>query len=216
MNGHFSLIVPILVGFFAGFASSSRAATESSRTLAIAPLGKIDDKALRTAVDSIETIYGWKVITMSRQRLPEEAWYKPRKRYRAEMILSWLRNRKPLRANKIMALTSRDISTTKGRHKDWGICGLADLGGEAAVVSSFRIKKKLGHFSQKKRHEIYLKRLKDLSAHEFGHQLGLPHCPNRGCIMEDAKGTVATFNHSSGELCGDCRHQLVELGYALP
>ncbi len=77
-----------------------------------------------------------------------------------------------------MALTRRDISTTKGRHKDWGICGLAEFGGEASVVSSFRIKRKLNGFLGKKRKEAYLKRLEDLTTHEFGHQLGLLHCPN--------------------------------------
>ncbi len=185
-------------------------------TLAIAPLGKIDDEALQTAAKSIENMYGWKVVTMGRRELPESAWYKPRKRHRAEKILDWLHPRRPRVAHKIMALTKRDISTTKGRHKDWGICGLAEVGGEAAVVSSFRIKRKLKGFSVKKRKEVYLKRLEDLTTHEFGHQLGLPHCPSRGCIMEDAKGTVSTFDHSTGELCADCRHLLKENGYLLP
>ncbi|MCP4602371.1 MAG: hypothetical protein GY847_17960 [Proteobacteria bacterium] len=185
-------------------------------TLAIAPLGKIDDEALQTATKSIEKMYGWKVVIMARQKLPKSAWYKPRRRHRAEKILDWLRPRRPHVTHKILALTKRDISTTKGRHRDWGICGLAELGGEAAVVSSFRIGRKLKERSAKKRKEEYLKRLKDLTTHEFGHQLGLHHCPNRGCIMEDAKGTVDTFNHSTGDLCADCRHRLKENGYVLP
>ncbi|MCP4680383.1 MAG: hypothetical protein GY854_33845 [Deltaproteobacteria bacterium] len=197
-------------------AEGRESASDREWTLAIAPLGKIDNEALQTAAKSIKNMYGWKVVTMARRALPESAWYKPRRRHRAEKILDWLHPRRPRAAHKIMAVTKRDISTTKGRHKDWGICGLAELGGEAAVVSSFRIKRKMKGLSQKKRKEVYLKRLEDLTTHEFGHQLGLPHCPNKGCIMEDAKGTVNTFDHSTGQLCADCRHLLKDNGYLLP
>ena len=31
--------------------------------------------------------------------------------------------------------------------------------------------------------------------------------------MEDAKGTVLTFNKSTGELCAECKHKLYESGY---
>lgn len=195
------------------FARENERAYAHEWTVTIIPLGEVDDEAIDMVRNSIEAMYGWKVLTMARHGLPQSAWYEPRKRYRAEKILSWLRPKMPRKADRIMALTKKDISTTKGRHKDWGICGLADLGERASVVSTFRIQKRLGRLSLRKRQKAYLQRLKDLAAHEFGHQLGLDHCPLRGCIMEDAKGTVVTFNHSSGDLCSGCRYRLAELGF---
>ena len=35
-------------------------------------------------------------------------------------------------------------------------------------------------------------RLWKVAIHELGHTLGLPHCPNNGCLMQDAHGTVKT------------------------
>ena len=58
--------------------------------------------------------------------------------------MSWLGDEKPADADMIMGLTREDISTTKDGHEDWGICGLAYLGGPGSVVSTFRIKRKLG------------------------------------------------------------------------
>jgi archaemetzincin len=168
-----------------------------------------------TATAAIEAAYGWEVRTLPAHGLLASAWYAPRQRYRAEKLLDWLRGRKPADADRIMGLTAADISTTKGRHRDWGICGLADLGGDASVVSTWRIGKKLGTHPKAGRHEAYLARLADLAAHEFGHQLGLPHCPTSGCILEDAAGTVLTFNRSSGRLCDLCVAELRRLGWPM-
>ncbi|HUT78219.1 MAG TPA: archaemetzincin, partial [Polyangia bacterium] len=183
--------------------------------LALMPLGEVDEEAVRTARGSIELTYGWEVRLLEAQGLLASAWHEPRKRYRAEKLLSWLRGRKPADADRIMGLTAADISTTKGRHQDWGICGLADLGGDAAVVSTYRIGRKLEKYPNAERHERYLTRLADLTAHEFGHQLGLPHCPTAGCTMEDAAGTVLTFNRSSGHLCDLCVAELRRLGWPM-
>ncbi len=187
---------------------SSIAAQPKTPLLAIAPLGQVPRTDITEIRRAIETTYGWSTVELAPQPLPKSAWYQPRRRHRAEKILQWLRGRKPLAADKIMAITAKDISTTKGRYPDWGICGLAEMPGSTSVISTYRIKKKLRAPNRKRRHEKYLQRLRDLAVHEFGHQLGLEHCPHRGCVMEDAKGTVGTFDHSTNELCADCRHQL--------
>ncbi len=179
------------------------------------PLGEVDEEAVAAATAAIETAYGFEVHRLEAHGLLASAYHEPRGRYRAEKLLDWLRGRKPADADKIMGLTEADISTTKGPHADWGICGLADMGGDASVVSTWRIGKKLGKYPKAERHERYLTRLADLTAHEFGHQLGLPHCPTSGCIMEDAAGTVLTFNRSSGRLCDLCLAELRRLGWPM-
>jgi archaemetzincin len=186
------------------------------KRLALQPLGDLPASDIGLAAASISRGYGWIVDVLPPQDHPQAAWYAERKRYRAEKILGWLRPRLPDGADRIMALTAADISTTKPPHKDWGICGLADMPGPAAVVSTFRIRKKMAGATGAERTARYEQRLRDLAAHEFGHQLGLDHCPNRGCIMEDAKGTVSTFDHSTGALCDACRAALAEAGFPVP
>lgn len=194
---------------------SDAAPTVKTWKLAIQPLGKIGKRDVATVRSSIAEVYAWEVEVLPGRDHPEEAWYAKRKRWRAEKILDWMRPLLPAGSDRIMALTADDISTTKGDVYDWGICGLADLDGAATVVSTFRIKKGLGK-GAKARDKKYHRRLRDLTTHEFGHTLGLPHCPNRGCILEDAKGTVKTFDWSTGKLCDDCLKQLAEAGFEMP
>jgi archaemetzincin len=180
------------------------------------PFKDVEQEDIDTVVGAIEHAYGWNVLVMERHDLPQSAWYKAKNRYRAEILLDWLNTKIPDGADRIMGLTRKDISTTKGEIYDWGICGLAEAPGTAAMVSTYRIKKKMGKLSAVERKARYIQRLEDLSTHEFGHTLGLPHCPKTGCVMEDAKGTVTTFDHSSGELCDGCVEKLANWGYTLP
>jgi archaemetzincin len=202
---------PVANAFDAG--ASPAGPRRERHVVALMPLGAVPEDEVDGVAAALERYYGWEVRRLERRDLLASAYHAPRKRYRAEKLLSWLRTRKPSDAEMIMGLAEVDISTTKGEHEDWGICGLADIGGPASVVSTFRIKKKLGRgLDAAERRQRYERRLSELAAHEFGHQLGLDHCPNEGCIMEDAKGTVTTFNRSTGELCGDCRDALEEAG----
>jgi archaemetzincin len=38
--------------------------------------------------------------------------------------------------------------------------------------------------------------------------LGLPHCPTKGCIMQDANETIVTIDEEVLELCNDCKEKL--------
>ena len=139
--------------------------------------------------------------------LPRSAYYAPRRRYRAERLVRFLTTtfQGSPSGTRILGLTARDISTTKEPYEDWGILGLADLGGPAAVVSSFRMRRRARSPAQ----AIF--RATTTAVHETGHALGLPHCTESRCLMRDAEGTMDTVDAGDGQLGPSCQSLLSRL-----
>ena len=199
-----SVLVPA-----AGLADSSRAGDDSA-VFYIQPLGQdLPDADVALVAQALETFYDVKVKRLPRVDLPPFAYYPPRRRYRAEKLLSYLQLRLPRNGRRILGLTGVDISTTKGKYRDWGILGLATIDGSACVISAFRARK-----GAKNRQHARV-RLAKTAVHEIGHTLGLEHCPTRGCLMEDARGKVATTDREY-DICPRCRARLKARGRALP
>jgi len=137
--------------------------------------------------------------------LPREAYYPPRRRYRADTLIDLLSEaaeRDPEEGVRYLGLASVDISTTKGKHKDWGIFGLAFCPGRGAVISMHRLKKGV------RDREHFAFRVTNTAIHEVGHSLGLEHCDEPRCPMRDAEGSIATTD-SSGQVLGpECAAKL--------
>jgi len=138
--------------------------------------------------------------------LPQSAWYPPRRRYRADRILDFLPTLIPGEpaSTRILGLTQKDISTTKGKFEDWGVFGLGNMPGQAAVISSFRLKRKAKDAAHL-RHRVVT-----TAIHEVGHTLGLDHCSEHAqkCPMQDAEGGIANTDASTGHLGPQCRAEL--------
>ncbi len=156
-------------------------------------------------VDEVEAalrrVYQVEVRRLASEPLPREAYYAPRKRYRADRLLDHLRARVPANT-RVLGLTTADISTTKDRFKDWGVFGLGDLGGTAAIVSSHRLRRKARDAEQVRW------RVTNTAVHELGHVLGLDHCGEPNCVMLDAEGGIANTDDSSGGPGPQCRAKL--------
>lgn len=168
--------------------------------VAIQPLGRVPDEELRAVAEALAGLYGFETRILEPVDLPEEAWYEPRRRYRAEKLLDFLAPRLPEGCDRIAGVTVKDISTTKGEIEDWGILGLAELPGVAAVFSTFRCRRRV--------HDVpAIERLRRVAIHEVGHTLGLPHCPTYGCFLEDAGGKAETIDRETF-LCDVCRERL--------
>jgi archaemetzincin len=180
------------------------------RTLYIQPLGSCAGKAqcVDEVVAALRAFYPMDVRVLTCQELPKAAYYPPRKRYRAERLLAYLNQRMPKDGWRILGLTAVDISTTKDNFPDWGVMGLGELPGTATVISSFRCRKKARNAA----HAV--ERLAKVAVHEIGHTLGLPHCPTRGCLMEDAMGKVTTTDRER-DFCPLCRALAKKNGFII-
>lgn len=171
--------------------------------IVIQPIGKVKKSYIDSITHSIESFYGFQTTVNSSIPYPKHAYYAPRKRYRADSLIRHLKAICPTGYDKIIGITTKDISTTKGKYIDWGIMGLGYLSGKSCVVSSYRLKK----YSNTKK-EFY-NHLVLTSLHEIGHTLGLNHCKNSNkCFMIDAEGGKKLIKNGRKHLCDKCLNHL--------
>ena len=178
--------------------------------LFIQPLGEeLPTEEIASVRQALVGFYNVRIRVLPRVDLPEQAYYEPRRRYRAEIILPFLLEKLPSDADRILGLTGVDISTEKGDIKDWGIIGKANLGGKECLVSAFRCRRRS---TERLPPSILLAKV---AVHEVGHTLGLDHCATRGCLMEDARGQLRTCERAF-DICPHCRNRLKASGFVLP
>jgi archaemetzincin len=210
VRAHPMTILVSLLLFALGSEDASPAPSAPGRVLYVQPLGSCSSKArgVEEVVAALRAFYTIDVRVLACQELPKAAYYPPRKRYRAERLLTTLNQRMPKGGWRILGLTDVDISTTKDQFPDWGVMGLGELPGTATVISAFRCRKK----ARNQAHAI--QRLAKVAVHEIGHTLGLPHCPTRGCLMEDAMGKVTTTDRER-DFCPLCRRLAKRNGFTI-
>ena len=157
----------------------------------------IDQKLKTELIQNITATYNCTVTEIKGiAAMPATAYYKPRNRYRANLLLEDLKKYNGY--DKVIGITNKDISTSSNGVYDWGIMGLAYRPGKQCVISTFRIKTpdKI----------LFNDRLVKVALHELGHTMGLPHCTfSRTCFMEAAEGTIKSVDRETRFLCSNCK-----------
>ena len=166
----------------------------------IQPLGNFRRGEAKTIFTKIKAIHR-KVILRQNIPFPENSYYRPRDRYRADSIIKNLKN-KIGQDTVIVGLSHFDISTSKNKIQDWGVMGLGYKPGKACVVSNFRL-------SDKNKSQQFYK----LVLHELGHTAGLPDCAISTCLMRDAEGKNPLDQEK--DFCGSCKSFLKTKGWQL-
>lgn len=167
---------------------------EKAITILVQPFKDIQPENVKFVVNEIKKIYP-NVKTLKSIDFPKAAYYKERNRYRADSIISFL-SKKTEKGFVTIGLTSKDISTTKGKIKDFGVMGLGFTPGKACIASNFRLNKENSD-------EQFFK----VAIHELGHTQGLKHCPEKMCFMRDAEGKNPTNEET--DFCKKCKQVLM-------
>ncbi|CAC9975652.1 Zn-dependent protease [Flavobacterium panici] len=173
---------------------------KNQKVIVIQPLGSFKTEQAKKVFEEIKAINP-KVVLRSNISFPENSYYKPRNRYRADSIIKSLKDNIG-KDSVIVGLSNSDISTTKNGIKDWGVMGLGYRPGKACVVSDFRL------FVKNKNKQFY-----KLVLHELGHTAGLPHCAIKTCLMRDAEGGNPLDEEK--DFCNDCKSFLKSKGWQL-
>lgn len=186
-----------------------------SRSIFIQPFEGILAEHVEEVRAALSNYYQTEVVVLEPVELPKETFTEVKTpRYRADKLLDWLRDVRPEGCDHIIGLTHKDISTTKyedwatrkikepaWKYEDWGVFGLGFRPGPACVVSTYRLKKDVDD-------EKLRERLRKISCHEVGHNLGLAHCPNVFCFMRDAAESIRTVDLVNEALCEKCRSKI--------
>ena len=191
-------ILYLLLSFFA--TNNAGVSTNDPLKIGIIYYSAVDKNLKAELLQNIKQTYFCNVSEVpALHTLPAAAYYKARNRYRAPVLLQYLNAIKGF--DKIIGITTKDISTTNGKFYDWGIMGLGSCPGKSCVISTFRIRT-----SDKL---LFNDRFVKVALHELGHTMGLPHCTfSKTCFMEAAEGSIKSVDRESRSLCSNCRRLL--------
>lgn len=190
--------------------SEKRAPAQAN--IALLPYKGFGTKECSVVKNAVLQCYGAKVTIFPPKPLPEAAFINVKSpRYRADSLLHIQQRSLPKGVDYVIGLTHSDISFTKTntfgavkspawKYADFGIMGLGKCPGPVCVVSDFRLKHK--------DKSVQNQRLAKVAIHELGHNLGLPHCPDKKCVMTDAVERVSTIDNARAELCNDCKKKI--------
>jgi archaemetzincin len=180
---------------------SAASFTNSKITIVIQPFLGFPPSQTTLVEQELKKIYSGPIVVNEPIALPSSALNSSKKRYRADSLIKYL-SKKTNKRSLTIGLTDKDISTTKGENKDWGIFGLGYMPGNACIASTSRLK------GTNKFEKLF-----KVAIHELGHTQGLDHCPEKTCLMRDAKGK--DHLNELKEFCPPCKRVLIKAGWDL-
>ena len=200
---YFVLFLSVILGACDSKSDSESLLTHKSEkssklVVYIQPFGNVNAGYLAYVKNSLQNDFS-SVKISPKMNLPRAAFVGIRKRYDANKMLWYLQNlyvkRKYPNETFLVGVTESDLCQNRENPKKWkcklgfrtpdyGIMGLGYQPNSNIIIPS----QKVNINSTKRLNSDKKEQLVKLIKHELGHNFGLPHCPNKSCIMRDAEG----------------------------
>lgn len=174
--------------------------TPTEHIIVISPVGDVDAEVLGRIDREINRIFGYETEIHSLLKDVEFALYPDRDQYHSTPILQKLVGIAPPHALKVLAIANVDLFIPILTH----VYGEAQLGGQACIVSTHRLKEGLSPAGNP---EGFRCRLVKEAIHELGHTFKLRHCKDPDCLMHYCRN-VRDVDRKSSELCRYCKIML--------
>ncbi len=147
-------------------------------------------------------------VRSSRLLLPDDAWDHRRGQYLAPRLLSLLRQARGASDGLVLGVSNSDLYAPGLSF----VFGQADMSNGVAVVSLTRLFP--AYYGRPHDGNTFRRRGAIEGVHETGHLLGIPHCPDRHCVMFFSS-TMADSDRKGPLFCDACL-SLVERAIARP
>jgi archaemetzincin len=169
-------------------------------TIVIAPIGAFAPELLDAVGRGIQRVFGFATAVCPILTSLGFAFDSTREQYHSTPIIGKLSAAASAGAIKVLALADVDLFIPILTH----VFGEAQLGGNACIVSTYRLNTAAGGYPHPEQAAI---RVVKEAIHELGHTFSLRHCRDPACIMHYCR-SEADVDRKSNEMCRYCRVML--------
>lgn len=140
-------------------------------------IGMVEEPLMRQVESCIAEQLGCETKRLAAQAAPAGSYDDRRGQWNSALLLKQLRDSVPAGAARILGVTEYDLFIPMLTF----VFGQAQLSGEAALVSTARLRQE--YHGMEPDAGLLEARLRKETMHELGHTLGLIHCPETTCVM---------------------------------
>jgi archaemetzincin len=171
--------------------------------ITVAPLGRMGADVVRVVSDSVQGILRLPIDLGQAVPLPQTAFMESRNQYNSMTVIKYLAENHSSGHLKVLGITNKDLCTPILTY----VFGEAYMGGEAAVMSCFRLYR--GQSGDPVSTDHFLHRVVKVALHEIGHTFNVPHCHTERCVMR-ASNSIKELDEKLNYLCNYCELLLFE------
>ncbi len=166
------------------------------RRVTLTPIGWEDEKVLSMMKNFLSVLTDMDVNIGSGMEIPRYAYNQKRDQYHVETILESLSFRHS-GGDFILGVGDLDIYM-KGYNF---VFGHSNLITGVGLMSTMRLWPSF--YGEPDEKNLFRKRMLTAATHEMGHLMGLFHCRNPGCVMNDSR-SISEMDSKSFDFCKSC------------